>query len=59
MLIKLAKFSVKHRRLMVGFWVILLVALGAISSSVDTNFATEFELPSSESNDVQNLLKAS
>ena len=57
MLIKLAKFSVKHRRMMVGFWVILLVALGAISNSVGTNFATEFELPASESNDVQKLLE--
>ena len=47
MLIKLAKFSVKHRRMMVGFWVLLVVALGAISSSVGTNFATEFELPAS------------
>ncbi|MEY3479002.1 MAG: hypothetical protein RL415_1265, partial [Actinomycetota bacterium] len=25
---------------MVGFWVLLVVALGAISSSVGTNFAT-------------------
>ena len=58
MLIKLARFSVRRRRLMVGFWVILLVALGAISNSVGTNFATEFELPSSESNDVRNLLSA-
>lgn len=59
MLIKLAKFSVKHRRMMVGFWVLLVVALGAISTTVGTNFATEFELPASESNDVQELLKAS
>ena len=58
MLIKLAKFSVKHRRMMVGSWVLLVVALGAISSSVGTNFATEFELPASESNDVQKLLEA-
>ncbi|MFM8248455.1 MAG: MMPL family transporter, partial [Acidimicrobiaceae bacterium] len=58
MLIKLAKFSVKHRRMMVGFWVLLVVALGAISNSVGTNFATEFELPASESNDVQKLLEA-
>jgi RND superfamily putative drug exporter len=57
MLIKLAKFSVKHRRMMVGFWVLLVVALGAISNSVGTNFATEFELPASESNDVQKLLE--
>jgi len=58
MLIKLARFSVRRRRWMVGFWVILLVALGAISNSVGTNFATEFELPASESNDVRNLLSA-
>ena len=58
MLIKLARFSVRRRRLMVSFWVILLVALGAISNSVGTNFATEFELPASESNDVQKLLEA-
>lgn len=43
---------------MVGFWVLLVVALGAISNSVGTNFATEFELPASESNDVQKLLEA-
>ncbi|MEI8023292.1 MAG: MMPL family transporter [Actinomycetota bacterium] len=58
MLIKLARFSVRHRRLMVGFWVLLVVALGAISNTVGTDFATTFELPKSESNDVRELLKA-
>jgi len=58
MLIRLARFSVRHRRMMIGFWLLLVIALGAISSSVGPNFATQFELPQSESNDVRELLKA-
>ena len=59
MLIRLARFSVRRRRMMIGFWLLLVIALGAISSSVGPNFATQFELPQSESNDVRELLKAS
>ncbi len=59
MLIALARFSVRRRRLMVGCWLLLVVALGAISSTVGPNFATQFELPQSESNDVRELLTAS
>jgi RND superfamily putative drug exporter len=58
MLIALARFSVRHRRMMVGFWLLLVIALGAISNSVGPNFATQFELPKSESNDVRELLEA-
>jgi len=58
MLIRLARFSVRHRRMMVGFWLLLVIALGAISNSVGPNFATQFELPKSESNDVRELLEA-
>ena len=58
MLIALARFSVRHRRMMVGFWLLLVIALGAISNSVGPNFATQFELPRSESNDVRELLEA-
>ncbi len=58
MLIRLARFSVRHRRLMVGFWLLLVIVLGAISNSVGPNFATQFELPKSESNDVRELLEA-
>lgn len=58
MLIKLARFSVRHRRLVVGIWVLLVVAVGAISNTLGTNFATVFEIPASESSDVQKLLEA-
>jgi RND superfamily putative drug exporter len=58
MLIRLARFSVRRRRMMVGFWLLLVIALGAISNSVGPNFATQFELPKSESNDVRELLEA-
>jgi RND superfamily putative drug exporter len=58
MLIRLARFSVRRRRMMVGFWLLLVIVLGAISNSVGPNFATQFELPKSESNDVRELLEA-
>ena len=58
MLIRLARFSVRRRRLMIGFWLLLVIALGAISASLGPNFATQFELPKSESNDVRELLEA-
>ncbi len=41
-----------------GFWIPLLVAIGFASSLTGSDFATEFEIPASESNDVQMLLEA-
>ena len=59
MLAALARFSVRRRRLMVfGIWIPLLVAIGFASSLTGSDFATEFEIPASESNDVQTLLEA-
>ena len=59
MLAELARFSVRRRRLMVfGIWIPLLVAIGFASSLTGSDFATEFEIPASESNDVQTLLEA-
>ena len=59
MLAALARFSVRHRRLMVfGIWIPLLLVIGLISSKTGADFATEFEIPASESNDVQMLLEA-
>ena len=59
MLAALARFSVRHRRLMVfGIWIPLLVVIGFASSKTGSDFATEFEIPASESNDVQMLLEA-
>ena len=59
MLAALARFSVRRRRLMVfGIWIPLLVVIGFASSQTGADFATEFEIPASESNDVQMLLEA-
>ncbi|MFM8867293.1 MAG: MMPL family transporter [Ilumatobacteraceae bacterium] len=41
-----------------GIWIPLLVAIGFASSLTGSDFATEFEIPASESNDVQALLEA-
>jgi len=58
MLQNLARFCVRRRRQMVGFWLVLLVALGVAAGSMGSSFSTEFELPKSEANDVQQLLEA-
>lgn len=59
MLAALARFSVRRRRIMVfGIWIPLLVLIGVASSFTGSDFATEFEIPASESNDVQALLEA-
>jgi len=59
MLAALARFSVRHRRIMVfGIWIPLLVIVGLVSGKMGSNFSTKFELPKSEANDVQKLLEA-
>ena len=59
MLVALARFSVRHRRIMVfAIWIPLLVVLGLLSGKMGGNFSTQFELPQSEANDVQQLLEA-
>ena len=59
MLAALARFSVRHRRIMVfGIWIPLLVIGVVLSGKMGSNFSTEFELPQSEANDVQKLLEA-
>jgi len=59
MLAALARFSVRRRRIMIfGIWIPLLVLIGVASSFTGSDFATEFEIPASESNDVQALLEA-
>lgn len=59
MLAALARFSVRHRRIMVfGIWIPLLVIVGLVSGKMGSNFSTQFELPKSEANDVQKLLEA-
>ncbi|MHB1129804.1 MAG: MMPL family transporter, partial [Ilumatobacteraceae bacterium] len=59
MLSQVARFCVRRRRLVVfGIWIPVIVAVGMMSSTLGSNFSTEFSLPASESSDVQNLLEA-
>lgn len=59
MLSRVARFCVRRRRLVVfGIWIPIIVAIGVVSSVLESNFSTEFSLPASESRDVQNLLEA-
>lgn len=59
MLSRMARFCVRRRRLVVfGIWIPMIIAAGVLSSAFGSNFSTEFSLPASESNDVQNLLEA-
>lgn len=59
MLAALARFSVRHRRIMVfGIWIPVLVIVGVLSGRMGSDFSTQFELPKSEANDVQKLLES-
>ena len=59
MLAALARFSVRHRRIMVfGIWIPALVIVGVLSGRMGSHFSTQFELPKSEANDVQKLLES-
>ncbi|MEO5975494.1 MAG: MMPL family transporter [Ilumatobacteraceae bacterium] len=59
MLSRIARFCVRRRRLVVfGIWIPMIIAMGFMSSTLGSNFSTEFSLPASESNDVRILLEA-
>ncbi len=59
MLARLARFSYRHRKLMVfGIWLPLLVVLNVVGSSVGTDYRDEFEMPSSESRRVEDVFKS-
>jgi putative drug exporter of the RND superfamily len=56
-LARLARWSIRHRRIVVVSWVVLLVGAGLVSSSVGTRYATDFKLPGSESQRALDMLK--
>lgn len=54
MLARIARFSFRRRYLMVfAVWLPLLIGLNALSSAVGTDYHTEFNMPNSESKQVQ------
>ena len=54
----LATWCVRHRWLVVGFWVVALVVVSGISGAVGSNYSSSFSLPKTDSTDAINLLKA-
>jgi RND superfamily putative drug exporter len=55
----LARFCYRRRRYVVGFWILFLIAVFALSSTFAGEFKTEFRLPGSESQDAVDLLERS
>ena len=59
MLSSIARFSVRHKRLMVfGIWIPLAILIAVISGVTGSAFSTSMELPKSESRDVSDILKS-
>jgi putative drug exporter of the RND superfamily len=54
----LARACLRHRWIVIGAWVGLLVVINGIAASAGADWRTDFVLPDSESKDVQELLEA-
>ena len=52
-----AKWTTGHRKTVIFGWIVALVAIGMIASSVGSDFTEEFSLPSSDSKDALDLLE--
>jgi RND superfamily putative drug exporter len=57
MLARLARACVRHRWIVIGTWLALLVGINAIAGVVGPDYRTDFTLPDSESKVVQELLE--
>ncbi len=55
---RLARACSRHRWIVIGAWVALLVGVNAVAGAVGPDFKTDFSFPESESKQVQELLQA-
>jgi putative drug exporter of the RND superfamily len=55
---RLARACVRHRWIVIGAWVVVLVAVNAVAGSMGPDFRTDFTFPESETKQVQELLEA-
>src|SRR5947207_5039490 len=55
----LAAWCLRHRRLVLAGWVVALVAIGGIAGTVGAAYTSNFDLPSSDSQRANDLLKHS
>jgi len=53
----LARWCFRHRYLVLGLWVVLLVGLGALTAARGTGYTDEFSLPGTESTKALDLLE--
>jgi RND superfamily putative drug exporter len=54
----LARRCVRHRWIVIGAWLALLVGVNIVAGAVGPDYRTDFVLPDSESKEVQELLEA-
>jgi putative drug exporter of the RND superfamily len=54
---RLARFCIDHRRAVVVGWVLVVIAVTAIASTVGTRYASNFSLPGTESQRATDLLQ--
>jgi putative drug exporter of the RND superfamily len=57
-LARIARACVRHRWIVIGSWVALLIVINVVAGAVGPDYRTDFVLPDSESRDVQDLLEA-
>ena len=55
---RLATWCVRHRRLVVLFWAMVLVVVSLLSAAAGSDYSNSFSLPKTESSDAINLLEA-
>lgn len=54
----LARFCISHRRVVVGFWVVLAIAITVFSTSLGKQFADDLTLPGKDSQEATDLVDA-
>jgi RND superfamily putative drug exporter len=58
-MLKLARWSTTHRRLVVIGWIAMIVAVGALAQSAGTEYSNNFTLPNSDAQRASDLLEHS
>ena len=53
----LARWCFRHRGVVIGLWLAVLVALGGLTAAIGTGYADEFSLPGTDSTRALELLQ--
>ncbi len=55
---RIGRACVRHRWIVIGAWVALLIVINGVAGAVGPDYRTDFTLPASETKEVQELLEA-